>query len=266
MSAMRLAILCVALAAAGATAFLVHRMTSSSGPAVVQTAPAEARVLVAAHDVEIGSRLTPGDVKWASWPVSALNASFITQDHAPEAANEIGDAVTRTPLVAGEPLVEAKLMRAGDGGFLAARLRAGMRALSIKISAETGAGGFILPNDSVDVILTRKVDDVTPGSEQFRSETILRDVRVLAIDQNYEQVEGKQVFVGKTATLELSPVQAEAVALAASAGELQLALRAMADPNQSVAEEPEFGRRQRGGVTVVRYGFPSQVAVGASTR
>ncbi|NWG46288.1 MAG: Flp pilus assembly protein CpaB [Alphaproteobacteria bacterium] len=262
MSAMRLLILLIAVCAAGGTAFLVHQMTKRPAQTAVAPAPAdEVHILAAARDIEIGVRLAPGDLRWQPWPKSAVNGQFITREGTPGALDEATGAVVRVPMIEGEPVVEAKLVRSSDGGFMAARLQPGMRALSIEISAETGAGGFILPNDRVDVILTRELaDEGGRRGKAFQTETILQSVRVLAIDQNYEQVEGKQVVVGKTATLELTPVQAEATALASAAGELQLSLRSVADPNSPV--ETDDTSAQGGGVTLVRYGVQKQVSVG----
>ena len=119
--------------------------------------------------------------------------------------------IVRAPFVAGEPIREAKLVNAKGSGFMAAILPSGMRAVSTKLRLKPGAGGFILPNDRVDVIMTPRNRDDKGGDRT--SETILRNVRVLAIDQNVEEKNGQKVVVGKTATLELSPGQAETLAL-----------------------------------------------------
>ena len=130
------------------------------------------------------------------------------------------------PVAAGEPIREPKVVIAKGGGFMAAILPPGMRAVSLDISPDTGAGGFILPNDHVDVLLTRhdKAAEKAGGVEKFVSETILRNVRVLAVDQTVEEKDGKKVVVGKTATIELDPQQAETLALSRQLGTLSLAL------------------------------------------
>ena len=137
---------------------------------------------------------------------------------------------------------------------MAAILPSGMRAISTEISAETGAGGFILPNDRVDVILSRrdKAAEKTAGVEIHTSETILKNVRVLAIDQMVEEKNGQRVVVGKTATLELNPSQAETLALAKQLGILSLALRSIVDAN--AAAEADDGRGRSGSVNTVRFG------------
>ena len=142
--------------------------------------------------------------------------------------------IARAPFVAGEPIREAKLVDAKGSGFMAAILPHGMRAISTQISPETGAGGFILPNDHVDVILTRRDAGKSSGGAQQGSETILSNVRVLAIDQNVAEKNGRKVVVGKTATLELSSPQAETLALAQHLGTLSLALRSITDARRAI--------------------------------
>lgn len=124
-------------------------------------------------------------------------------------------------------------MKANGSGFMAAILPSGMRAVSTEISPETGAGGFILPNDRVDVLLSRRHRGGEGNSEVVSSDIILSDVRVLAIDQTVEEKNGQKVVVGKTATLELKPKQAETLARSRQSGTLSLALRSLVDANKS---------------------------------
>jgi len=142
------------------------------------------------------------------------------------------------------------LVDAKGAGFMAAILPAGMRAISTQISPETGAGGFILPNDRVDVILTMKGGRDADKSGGH-SETILRNVRVLAIDQTVEEKNGQKVVVGRTATLELAPGQAEALALSQQLGTLSLALRSIADNSTEDLKDDANSRRN---VSIVRFG------------
>ena len=140
---------------------------------------------------------------------------------------------------------------------MSAILPRGMRAVSTKISPETGAGGFILPNDRVDVILTKKEkNESIGGSETFNSETILANVRVLAIDQTVKEEDGRQVVVGKTATLELAPEQAEVLTLAEQMGEMSLALRSLADAAPGSEDDRVY---RSGSIKVVKFGVASQV-------
>ncbi len=137
---------------------------------------------------------------------------------------------------------------------MAAILPTGMRAISTEISPETGAGGFILPNDKVDVILTKrdKASERSSGAaDTINSETILTNIRVLAIDQTVGEKDGQKVVVGKTATLELKPEQAESLARARQSGTLSLALRSLVDANQPNTNE-ESGKRDS--VDIVRFG------------
>jgi pilus assembly protein CpaB len=160
--------------------------------------------------------------------------------------------IARAPFVTGEPIREAKLVNGKGSGFMAAILPSGMRAVSTQISPETGAGGFILPNDRVDVILTRQQTTGAAGSQRQTSETILDNIRVLAIDQNVQEKDGQKVVVGKTATLELSPKQAETLALAQRLGSLSLALRSIADASGDKKIDEPSG--QGTSINVVRFG------------
>jgi len=234
---MRIGILALALVAAGLAAFLARSLVSTETPQVAVPQVIEqpmAEVLVAAGDLALGQRVGKGDLAWQPWPEDAVSSSFVTQDVQPNALEVFGGAIARSPVLAGEPITSGKLVSFENAGFMSALLSPGMRAVSTKISPETGAGGFILPNDRVDVIMTMRLR-ASSGEEEggssggYRSETILRNVRVLAIDQTFKEVEGEQVVVGKTATLEMLPAQAEGFALAAAQGELSLALRPLAD-------------------------------------
>ena len=141
-------------------------------------------------------------------------------------------AVVREPFLAGEPIVDRKLVRSGESGYLAVVLQPGMRAMSIPVTVETGAGGFILPGDRVDVVLAAQVQgDSEDGAPRkaFVSTTVLRNVKVLAIDQQTSIERGATTVVGATATLEVGARESEALALAKAQGDLSLALRSYAD-------------------------------------
>jgi pilus assembly protein CpaB len=159
------------------------------------------------------------------------------------------------PLVAGQPITESNVVHSESAGFMAASVQPGMRAVSIGISAETGAGGFILPNDRVDVVAT---DQISANPRRFRSHTILQDVRVLSVDQTAKQEQGQKYVIGKTATLELTPSQALLVARAGATGQLSLALRSLASQNPKspaaalAAEQDSTGSTE---VSVIRYGI-----------
>lgn len=255
----RILVLFIAIAAGGIAAMLAGRQDE---PAPVAQAPVPqmetVEVLVAATDIGIGHAVGQGDLRWQTWPAAAANANFIRQRDRPDAINQLAGSIARGPFSAGEPIREAKLIKGTSSGYMAAILPSGMRAVSTEISPESGVGGFVLPNDHVDVILTRrdKEAEKAAGVEVVTSETILTNVRVLAIDQTVEEKSGQRVVVGKTATLELSPRQVETLALSRQLGTLSLALRSMADVDKSKAEpdKDDKGSSRRGGINMVRFG------------
>lgn len=220
---------------------------------IVRPAIETVDVLVARNEIGLGKAVQPGDLDWQTWPASAANAQFIQKKTQPNAVEELKGAIARAPFVAGEPIREQKMIRANGSGFMSAILSPGMRAISTDISPETGVGGFILPNDHVDVLLTRRDPErqKVTGGDGFTSETILRNVRVLAIDQTIEEKNGQKVVVGKTATLELTPRQTETLALSRQRGTLSLTLRALTENKEPRTDIPED---HSGNVNVVRFG------------
>jgi pilus assembly protein CpaB len=253
----RIIVLVIALVAGGIAALLASR---SNEPQTTPTAPVAqletVDVLVAANDIGLGNTVTSQDMRWQLWPASAASASFIRKSEQPDAIKQLADSIARQPFAAGEPIRESKLIKAKGSGYMAAILPSGMRAISTEISAETGAGGFILPNDHVDVILSRrdKEAEKAAGVEIHTSETILTNVRVLAIDQVVEEKNGQRVVVGKTATLELAPHQAELLTRAKQMGTLTLALRSIADFNANNDKVEDDADGNRRGINVVRFG------------
>jgi pilus assembly protein CpaB len=254
MKAARILVLGIALAAGGAAAFLVssdEEKKPEAPPVVVQQLPT-VEVLIAKSDIGMGVAVPAGSFTWQAWPEATTGESYVTRKARPNAIEEFTGAITRAPFTAGEPIREAKLIKAnGAAGFMAAILPSGMRAVSTEISPETGAGGFILPNDRVDVILSRRARESDRSGASPTSETILTNVRVLAIDQTVEEKNGQRVVVGKTATLEMSPRQAETLAQSRQQGSLSLALRSLLD-----ASKPEEDRDDRGraDINTIRYG------------
>ena len=211
---------------------------------IVQSPSETVDILVAKSDIGVGRSVSIEDMSWQAWPVKAAGPLFIRKSARPNAIEDLKGAVARAPFVAGEPIREQKLIKADGSGFMSAILPAGMRAISTEISAETGAGGFILPNDRVDVILTSRTESQTKeGGGNFVSETILRNVRVLAIDQTVEEKDGQKVAVGKTTTLELTSLQVELLAVSRQRGNLSLALRSLADAKP--ASGPDTDEDQR---------------------
>jgi pilus assembly protein CpaB len=254
----RIIVLVIAVVAGGIAALLAGRSDNTPPPpAPVEQIPT-VEVLVARSDINMGQTVTAQELQWQMWP-QAASANFIRKGDKANAIEEFSGSIARTPFVTGEPIREAKLIKANGSGFLAAMLPAGMRAVSTEISPETGAGGFILPNDHVDVILTRREAEKRAGMDSHSSETILANVRVLAIDQTVEEKNGQRVVVGKTTTLEVSPRQAETLALSRQLGTLSLALRSLADANRpTVDNSEEDNPRGRGEVNTVRFGVSTQ--------
>jgi len=260
MKAARILVLGIALAAGGAAAYLVSGDDTPKPEAppapVVQQLPT-VDVLIAKGDIGMGTAVTAQDLTWQAWPEATTGDSYITRKAHPNAAEELAGAITRAPFTAGEPIREGKLIRAnGAAGYLAAILPSGMRAVSTEISPETGAGGFILPNDRVDVILSRRAnsDTRTGANAPPPSETILTNVKVLAIDQTVEEKGGQRVVVGKTVTLELSPRQAESLVQSRQQGTLSLALRSLLDASKT-EEVRNNDDRGRGEINTVKFGI-----------
>jgi pilus assembly protein CpaB len=264
MKTARIIVLGIALSAGGVAAWL------ASGSNDTKPAPAEpvaqlptVDVLVAKSDIGLGQSVKPEDMVWQTWPSATASNSFIKKTDRPDAVTQIAGSIARDPVIAGEPIREQKLVKSTGSGFMAAILPSGMRAVSTEISPETGAGGFILPNDRVDVILSKRDKNPDRGGgglqDVVTSEIILSNVRVLAIDQTPKEKDGQNVVVGKTVTLELRPEQTETLARARQSGTLSLALRSISDINATDdRSEDQFRRGET--VNVVRYGVPSATA------
>ncbi|MFT6659805.1 Flp pilus assembly protein CpaB [Maritalea sp.] len=227
----RILLLAVALVAGGLAAFFAvnsgpkDTTTQIAAPVVERT-----KVLIASQTIGIGQRISADMLEWQNWPSDALRPEFITSEAVPDALSQMDGVVARFEIFTGEPVREAKLVRAIDG-YLSAVIGQGMLGVSVTVSPESGAGGFIVPNDRVDVIVTQATafGDV--------SQTILTNARVLAIGARLgekgitgEDPENGAVFEDNTiATLELTPPQAETIVNAQKVGELSLALRSIVD-------------------------------------
>jgi pilus assembly protein CpaB len=181
----RLIVLAIAFVAALGAAWIAKRIVSGHRQVeTVERTVGAVDVLVAAKDINLGDSVNATDVKWQEWPAEGITPGLISKANEPNAPNDLSGSIARAPFIAGEPIKEQKLIKASEGGVMAAILPSGMRAISTPIREETAAGGFILPNDRVDVILTRK--DKVGNKEQSVSDTIMRNIRVLAIGQALE--------------------------------------------------------------------------------
>lgn len=229
----RIIILAVAIVAAGMAGLLAMRLSGRTSvvvqqaDAVVEKEPT-VNVLVSAKNLPVGARLDESALRWMAWPEGSVVDGFITETARPQAVTELTGVVVRLPLFEGEPLRREKIADASSR-ILSSLLPSGKRAVATEISVATGAGGFILPNDRVDVIMVRKGD-----ADAFLTETVLSNVRVLAVDQQIEeQPDGSKSVIATTATLELTPDQTKVITVAQQmADRLSLALRSVADAQE----------------------------------
>jgi pilus assembly protein CpaB len=262
----RIVLLLVALVAGGLAAFLATRGGNAPtpdpvAPEIVQEA--RTQVLVATRAIGVGERLSATNMAWQDWPKGALRADYIDKAASPEALADMQGTVTRFEIFEGDPIRQQKLIRT-DQGYLSAVLDQGMRGVSISVSAESASGGFIVPNDHVDVVLSRNTSD---GQV---SETVVSNVRVLAINTRLGEVGATgapanpddpraEIFANSAiATLELNPAQAETVINAVSMGKLSLALRSVVDFAKR-ADEPA---PRNAPIKVIRYGQEANVLTG----
>lgn len=260
MNIARVVVLIIALSAGGVAAYLARGTDETPRPAAEPVAQLPTvEVLVAKSDIGLGQSVKPDDLQWQAWPASTGN-NLISRAGRAEAIQEIAGSIARSPIFAGEPIREQKLVKANGSGFMAAILPTGMRAISTEISPETGAGGFILPNDRVDVILSRRnANPERSGGDTVQTEVILSNVRVLAIDQAPKEKEGSNTLIGRTTTLELKPEQAETLVRARQSGTLALALRSITDINAAAdGQSEEQVKKQGKSVNVIRYGVANQ--------
>lgn len=283
MRPVRIVILVVAAVAAIGLALLVRGMMAPKPqPAATLASAPEAkpmaRVLVAKRDLPIGAKLTAADMGWQEWPAEALNASFVTDGAPPQpksddkgllktatkAAEEIvapppamaafEGALVREPIAAGEPMTARKVVRGGEGGYMSVMLAPGMRAIGVPVNSETGAGGFILPGDRVDVLQARRSEESDKG---FVTQAVLTNVKVLAIDQATEPGKDSKTMVGAVATIEVAAQDVENLARAKAQGDLTLVLRSYAD----LAGGRTPPRQVASGVRILRAGKSSEVTV-----
>lgn len=295
MGAARYIVLLVALVAAIGLAVLVRGMVSRD-EAPVQTAEAAppptpmARVLVAKRDLPVGSRLGAADIGWQPWPIDGLNPAFITDGSAPAvpaetamekaaegaaaamealtgsaALDSMVGAIVKEEILVGEPIQNRKLVRGGEGGYLAVVLGPGMRAMGIPVTVESGAGGFILPGDRVDVIQSREIPSEDGGMPRRITGPVVRNVQVLAIDQATAASEESNALIGAVATLEVSPEAADALTEAMALGQMQLALRSFADLGQPTGRAwdpaPSVDEGARSTIKIYSQGETTEVAV-----
>lgn len=266
----RILLLVVALIAGGLAAFLATRggpapvdPTNPTSPQVIEEA--RTQVLVATAPIGVGDRLSNTNMAWMDWPQNAVREDYIQQTAMPEALTDMQGVVARFEIFEGDPIRQQKLIRT-DQGYLSAVLDKGMRGISVSVPADAASGGFIVPNDHVDVLLTRSTDN---GQQ---SETIVSNVRVLAINTRLGELGNTgapedpnnpraEIFADTAiATLELDPVQAETVVNAVQLGKLSLALRSIVD----FAPTTDDTIKRNAPIRVIRYGEEVNVITGAT--
>ncbi|CAN7622235.1 Flp pilus assembly protein CpaB [Phyllobacterium sp. LjRoot231] len=256
----RLVILVVAVAAAGAAGYIATHMKPNV--TVVTEAGPQIKlqdVLVATENLGVGAEVH-GQMRWQQWPEDAVADGYIKRSERPNAEEELKGSTVRLQIFPGEPIREAKLIGKGQS-FMSAQLPAGMRAVATQIAAETSAGGFILPDDYVDVIMIRQMEG---EQKQYATETILSNIRVLAIDQTIQEDEkGEKTKVGSTATLELTPEQAEILTVAQQmAARLSLVLRSVQDAQEPTGPGAEYlvnSPGRAGNVKLIKSGTVTEI-------
>ncbi|MFN4183927.1 MAG: Flp pilus assembly protein CpaB [Hyphomonas sp.] len=281
MSPIRIIILLLALVAAGGAALLVSRMsqpqivteTVTRDLTVVQTEQvSEIKVLITSRDLAIGDQIKADDLKWSVWPEKGVVEGQFIETAAPGAIEEITGATVKLPIYKSEPIMPQRIVKRGEAGLLPLLMSADMRAVSVEISPESASGGFILPNDRVDLILTYELTPTaTNGLRDSRtvSQTILQNVRVLAIDQTYAPTTAEETArLGNTATLEVTPSEAELVALSQRKGRLTLALRPLDEMAISAPRKPRLGLNsgddEGSAVMIIRNSQPTLTAMGGN--
>jgi pilus assembly protein CpaB len=239
----------VALAIAGATAFFVSQFLASTEeaaqkpPEIIEEPKVE--VLVSADDLPLGKIIQSEDLRWQLWPEDSIQPDYITRGAGGDSEidqdilDDIRGSAVRVAMIPGEPIIASKLFHRGESGFLSGVLAPGMRAVTVGVNAETSGGGFVLPGDRVDLVVIFDVldtDEVTgETTNRVVSETVLQDLRVLAVDQEVatETRRGEDgqasndtlTEVAETVTLEVTPNEAQIVAVADQMGRLRLVLR-----------------------------------------
>ena len=237
MNSKRVVFLLLAVLVAVATTFLARAWLQAERAAIMaqaggphQAAPAKptVQVLVARTAIRTGQIVKPDDLRWQAWPQGNLPPTYIIEGKRP--ISEFVGAVARSSFHVGEPIVDPDLVMPGSRGFLAAVLKPGMRAVSVPATATSAVSGFVYAGDRVDVLLTHVLNG--PNGQSSATETILRNARVIAMDQKLDFAPGDKPDIAKTATLELTPKQTEIVTLAVKMGDLSLVLRSLQDPEE----------------------------------
>ena len=222
-------LLIAAIALSLATAMIIRAWVNEARlSATASDTPKQAitKILVATHGLPAGQFLQPNDLEWQAWPQDAINSSYIASGS--RSVDDLVGSVVRASISGGEPITDDRLIKKGDRGFLSAIMAPGTRAVTVQLQQNAGLGGLVLPGDHVDVVLTAAVPSTGQNEPEHKaSETVLEDIRVVAIDQKMSDMSNETVMA-RTATLEVTPKQAEILALVNEMGKLSLTLRSIA--------------------------------------
>jgi pilus assembly protein CpaB len=248
MRARTLILFLVALVLAGGTGLLVRswlaqRATVAEAAPVAPPPAPQKLVLVARGAISRGQILKPADLAWQAWPEAGIARGYIQTGT--KRIEDFAGWVAREPFAAGDPISEAKIVSPGSRGFLAAVLRPGMRAISVPVTATSGISGFVFPGDQVDILVSETLPGIGNGAAQKGAETVLHDVRVLAVDQKLDGKAG-EALVAHNVTLEVTPKQSEIIAVASEMGKLSLSLRSLV----AASEEDSARDSQNGAGTL----------------
>jgi len=238
-------LLFLALVTAGGTAMMAKNWVASERAQIMSSVPSlpiikseNEEILVAKSDLVPGSFVLKEKLEWQEWPEDAINEHMLKKGDVK--IDEFIGSVVRARIPAGQPVVPSSMVQSGEQGFLAAVLAPGMRAVTVPLNATSGVGGFVFPGDKVDLLLSIILKPEDKNSDLKRdfyfTETLLKDVRVIGKDQSAVQVEG-EAKIAKSATLEVTPKQAETVALATMVGKLSLSLRSLGDEDIITSEK-----------------------------
>jgi len=229
----------VALALAGGTVYLVNLWVTQQGEEAVSEQPvSETQIMVAARDLPAGTILQDSDMRWRAWPADGVQADYVVQQDPAQGFGDFTGSAVRAAIRNGEPMTATRVFKRTEAGFLSGALAPGMRGVSVRVDDVTGTSGFVLPGDRVDVIMTQRFSEFDPQvnsvKDRFVVQTILRNVRVLAVDQTLDDVVGTAQRA-KTVTIEVKPSDSEVISLAQQMGDLTLAVRSL-----SIEEDPEL--------------------------
>jgi|SRR5690349_17972417 pilus assembly protein CpaB len=237
----------VALVLAGFTAFMVRNWMDAERAAAQRALanrpqapqPAGVQVLVAKRDLPVGTFIRPEHLRWQPWPEASLSPAYAVEGK--KKLEDFVGSVVRLPVSSGEPITDGRVVSPGNSGFLAAVLRPGYRAVSVPVTVTSGISGFVFPGDHVDVLLTHNLPmPVDGGLERRAAVTVLRNIRVLALDQKVDVKPGEAASVPRTATVEVTPKQSEIVTVVVEMGKLSLSLRSLQRDEPLLPEDDPF--------------------------